>query len=355
MTLAVPTQADRVLDAIQLSEFQALLEGAKAPVDDFSLLSLIDMQRDQQHAMGEALPGPTVEGVARDVFASGDGQQLAQFLQQDVASGALLGLDIAGQFVLLLPGDEAHVVAVRLRNRIDVAQLQRINSLLQARLASTNAATLLAEFDLVQWVLRLNLQTGSIVESQVRPNASQKVKDQLRRLLEQKIGPLMTSLLTGNAAPVSDKSVLLGAIIKVANRFMEMRRLPYVARLVVALEMQGKGEGHPLWSTLNQVAEDILRDVVGVVLGSGLKTMTEPFPETDIEFEGILDELRELPAQDLDQRLILGGFANHEVDGRDGAMRCRECIYFLPHRRWCDLPELPVPVEANWYCRLWKL
>ncbi len=32
-----------------------------------------------------------------------------------------------------------------------------------------------------------------------------------------------------------------------------------------------------------------------------------------------------------------------------------ECIYYLPHRKWCDLPELPVPVEPQWWCRLWKL
>ena len=355
MTQAAPTHADRVLDAIQLSEFQALLEGAEAPVDEFSLLSLVDLDSDHQHALGEAQRGSSVEGVARDVFADGDGQQLAHFLQEEGADEALLGLDIAGQLVLLLPGDEAHVVAVQVRSRTDIAQLQRINSQLHAHLASSDAATLLAKFDMVHWVLRLQLDTGSIVESLVRPNASHKVHKHLAQIQESKLGPLLASLLGGDSCPVIDKAVLSGAIIKVADRFMELRRLPFVSRLVVALEMQGKGQGHPLWGSLNQAAEDMLRGVLGKMLSSGMQTQMEPFPQTDVEFEHILQDLRALSEQDLDQRLILGGFADHEVDGRDGAMRCRECIYYLPHRRWCDLPELPLPVEADWYCRLWKL
>jgi hypothetical protein len=30
-------------------------------------------------------------------------------------------------------------------------------------------------------------------------------------------------------------------------------------------------------------------------------------------------------------------------------------MYFLVHRKWCDLPELSVPVEAEWWCRLWRI
>jgi hypothetical protein len=36
-------------------------------------------------------------------------------------------------------------------------------------------------------------------------------------------------------------------------------------------------------------------------------------------------------------------------------MRCQECMYYLVHRKWCDLPELFVPVEPDWYCRLWRI
>ena len=88
-------------------------------------------------------------------------------------------------------------------------------------------------------------------------------------------------------------------------------------------------------------------------LASGLETQTEPFPETAAEFAKILDQLRELDEDDLEGRLVIGGFTDHPY-GPD-QMRCQECIYFLVHRKWCDLPELSVPVEPEWWCRLWKI
>jgi hypothetical protein len=74
-----------------------------------------------------------------------------------------------------------------------------------------------------------------------------------------------------------------------------------------------------------------------------------------VEFLQILDELRRLDVHDLTGRLVLGGFANYTVGEGENQQRCQECIYYLPHAKWCDLPELPIPVEAHWWCRLWKL
>lgn len=99
--------------------------------------------------------------------------------------------------------------------------------------------------------------------------------------------------------------------------------------------------------------EAALRARVGKTLADGLKTRTEPFPETDREFGRLLAELRGLQADDLKGKLVLSGFADHPY-GPD-QMRCQECTYYLVHRKWCDLPELAVPVEADWYCRLWRI
>ncbi len=49
---------------------------------------------------------------------------------------------------------------------------------------------------------------------------------------------------------------------------------------------------------------------------------------------------------------MIGGFTDHPY-GED-QMRCLECMYYLVHRKWCDLPELAVPVEPDWWCRLWR-
>lgn len=99
--------------------------------------------------------------------------------------------------------------------------------------------------------------------------------------------------------------------------------------------------------------EQILRVRIGKMLSSGLKTQTEPFPENDREFAAILAELAKLKADDVEGRLVIGGFTHYPY-GPD-KMRCQECMYYLVHRKWCDLPELALPVEADWWCRLWRI
>jgi hypothetical protein len=99
--------------------------------------------------------------------------------------------------------------------------------------------------------------------------------------------------------------------------------------------------------------ENALRIKIGEILADGLETQLEPFPETHVEFAEILKELRQLEQDDLKGKLIIGGFADKPY-GSD-QMRCLECMYYLVHRKWCDLPELAVPVEPDWYCRLWRI
>lgn len=98
---------------------------------------------------------------------------------------------------------------------------------------------------------------------------------------------------------------------------------------------------------------DSVLQQIRAMLADGLVTQTEPFPESAVEFAKILDQLRELDEDDLKGRLVIGGFTDKPY-GPD-EMRCQECIYFLVHREWCDLPELALPVEPDWWCRLWKI
>jgi hypothetical protein len=99
--------------------------------------------------------------------------------------------------------------------------------------------------------------------------------------------------------------------------------------------------------------ENGLRARIAKMMEEGLETETEPFPETDREFGKLLDLLRELPPDDLERKLVISGFVDKPY-GPD-QMRCQECMYYLVHRKWCDLPELAVPVEPNWWCRLWRI
>jgi len=106
----------------------------------------------------------------------------------------------------------------------------------------------------------------------------------------------------------------------------------------------GKGDADSSGTTLKTIDD---------LLSNGLHTRTEPFPETEKEFAEILTELRKLSPGDLKGKLVIGGFVNHPY-GPD-QQRCTECMYFLVHRKWCDLPELAVPVEPHWWCRLWRI
>lgn len=92
---------------------------------------------------------------------------------------------------------------------------------------------------------------------------------------------------------------------------------------------------------------------IAKLLSNGLKTKTEPFPETAKEFSEILSELRELSPDDLQGKLVIAGFIDHPFG--EEQYRCMECMYYLVHRKWCDLPELAVPVEPDWWCRLWRI
>jgi hypothetical protein len=98
-------------------------------------------------------------------------------------------------------------------------------------------------------------------------------------------------------------------------------------------------------ATLLRMIEDLLRE--------GLQTQVDPFPATDREFAALLDELRPLEADDLRAKLVISGWLL-EPHGEE-QMRCQECMYFLVHKRWCDLPELNLPAEPDWWCRLWRI
>jgi len=103
----------------------------------------------------------------------------------------------------------------------------------------------------------------------------------------------------------------------------------------------------------SEADHDTLLAMVEDYLIEGLVTEVEPFPETDREFAAILDRLRELDPDDLRSKLVISGWLLQPY-GPD-QMRCQECMYYLVHRRWCDLPELSLPAEPEWWCRLWRI
>jgi hypothetical protein len=102
-----------------------------------------------------------------------------------------------------------------------------------------------------------------------------------------------------------------------------------------------------------EAGHDMLLRMIEDMFAEGLVTEVEPFPETDREFAKLLDVLRPLDANALREKLVISGWLL-EPYGPD-RMRCQECMYYLVHKRWCDLPELNLPAKADWWCRLWRI
>lgn len=100
--------------------------------------------------------------------------------------------------------------------------------------------------------------------------------------------------------------------------------------------------------------DNAIRIEVENLLNGGLKT--DVFPRADDQ-----DQIREIIAKlnasdgSLKQRLVIGGFTLEPIEYEEIEQACETCMYFLVHRRYCELPELDVPVEAEWSCRLWRI
>ncbi len=66
----------------------------------------------------------------------------------------------------------------------------------------------------------------------------------------------------------------------------------------------------------------------------------------------LLARIAETP--EVKERAVLVGLRREPFDEAGVKQECASCIYFLPHYRHCDLPELDFPVNADWWCRLWR-
>lgn len=100
------------------------------------------------------------------------------------------------------------------------------------------------------------------------------------------------------------------------------------------------------------LSDDELREKIRkLMVEDKLETQMAPFPEDNVQFDAILKELRALDPNDLTAKLVISGFAPEPVEDQ----RCLECMYYQVHRKWCDIPELDLPVEPEWWCRLWRI
>ena len=96
------------------------------------------------------------------------------------------------------------------------------------------------------------------------------------------------------------------------------------------------------------------REEIRSLLAGGLKTEVSPRADTPEEREAIVHRLQ-TEARDLKGKLVIAGFELKPVEHGGFTQHCETCMYFKIHSKHCELPELDVPVEPEWSCRLWRI
>lgn len=99
---------------------------------------------------------------------------------------------------------------------------------------------------------------------------------------------------------------------------------------------------------------EIVRKEIWSMLGGGLPTEVLPRADTHEQVLAIVQRLRE-DERGLAGKLIIGGFTLSPVEHEGMSQICRTCMYYHSRRQHCVLPELDLPVEPQWSCRLWRI
>lgn len=102
------------------------------------------------------------------------------------------------------------------------------------------------------------------------------------------------------------------------------------------------------------VNDEGLRSEITDLLTSGFVTNVFPRADSHEQVQQLVSDLR-LAGNDLKAKLRIAGFTLHPIEHGGISQLCETCMYYKVHRRFCELPELDVPVEAGWSCSLWRI
>jgi hypothetical protein len=105
----------------------------------------------------------------------------------------------------------------------------------------------------------------------------------------------------------------------------------------------------------NSINDDALRTKLGQMMAAGLKTDWETRACTSQQVNETVARLQDLKADDYEQKLVIAGFTLEPYGDEELSQSCETCMYYLLHRKYCELPELTVPVEPQWSCILWRV
>jgi hypothetical protein len=89
-----------------------------------------------------------------------------------------------------------------------------------------------------------------------------------------------------------------------------------------------------------------LRGEIQFLLEGGLQTEVFPRADTHEEVQSIVGRLKSA-GSGLKAKLVTGGFTLKPATHGDIEPPCDTCMYYEVHQRFCELPELNVPVELG--------
>jgi len=98
-----------------------------------------------------------------------------------------------------------------------------------------------------------------------------------------------------------------------------------------------------------------VRDLIRLKMSCELTTEIEPRCYSHEEILEVVSRLQDVDGLDLESKLKIAGFTLTPYGEDDDEQACETCMYYKVHRKFCELPELMLPVEPEWSCRLWRI
>ncbi|MCF6193461.1 MAG: hypothetical protein L3J46_03915 [Kangiellaceae bacterium] len=105
----------------------------------------------------------------------------------------------------------------------------------------------------------------------------------------------------------------------------------------------------------NSQSDDPLRKNIQSILESGLKVELEPRAYSHEQILTVVSRLQKLKVNDYQSKLQIAGFTLTPWGRGDDEQACETCMYYKVHQKFCEIPELMLPVEPEWSCRIWRI
>lgn len=101
-----------------------------------------------------------------------------------------------------------------------------------------------------------------------------------------------------------------------------------------------------------------LRTRLAQLMGSGLQTEWQHRAYSSEEVNRVVTRLQHVSSGDYEAKLQIAGFTSkvyRHPEDPDLEQGCSTCMYFERNRQFCNLPELELPVQPEWSCKLWRI